>query len=61
MHIIFVENIDKKPDKYFNYAYKVNKGVKIALKYNPKWVIISNDEAVEDLCISLRIDKISGF
>lgn len=43
-HIIFSENKNKKPNKYFNYAFAVNIGVKAALKYDPKWIIVSNDD-----------------
>ena len=39
MHIIFVES-SGLTDKYFNYARNVNKGLKYALKYKPKWVIL---------------------
>jgi len=29
---------------YFNYAHSLNSGVKEALKYNPEWIIICNDD-----------------
>ncbi len=51
LHIIFAENQNKQPNEYFNYAKSVNDGIKEALKLNPKWIIISND----DIC---KIDKI---
>ena len=41
-HTILVES----KGKYFNYAKSVNKGVSIALKYNPKWIIVSNNDIV---------------
>ena len=44
LHIIFAENKNRKPSKYFNYAFAINTGVKLALEYNPKWIIISNDD-----------------
>ena len=34
-------------DPYFNYAHNCNNGIKIALKYNPKWIVISNDDMIE--------------
>lgn len=40
LHIIFVVN----KLGTFNYAQAVNHGVEKALSYNPKWVIISNDD-----------------
>lgn len=41
-HTILVES----KGKYFNYARSVNKGVTIALKYNPRWIIISNNDII---------------
>ena len=41
-HTILVES----KGKYFNYARSVNRGIKIALKYNPKWIIISNNDII---------------
>ena len=42
LHIIFVES--GYYNLYFNYAHNCNAGIKKALEYNPKWVIISNDD-----------------
>ena len=44
LHIIFIENEGKKPNKFFNYSHSINKGIERALTYNPKWLIISNDD-----------------
>lgn len=41
-HTILVES----KGKYFNYARSVNRGVSIALKYNPKWIIVSNNDVI---------------
>ncbi|BFI73752.1 hypothetical protein YN1_7390 [Nanoarchaeota archaeon] len=41
-HQIFVES----SGKYFNYARSINRGVKEALKYNPKWIIVSNNDII---------------
>lgn len=45
--------------KYFNYARSVNFGLKKALQYNPKWLIVSNDDVFkkdpsQKLLVSLR-------
>jgi hypothetical protein len=33
-----------KGDFYFNYAHNCNVGIKKAMEYNPKWVVMSNDD-----------------
>jgi hypothetical protein len=38
--IVFVES----NGPFFNYAKSCNFGLKYALKYNPKWVVLSNDD-----------------
>ena len=43
LHIIFVES-GEVPDPYFNYAHNCNVGISKAMKYNPKWIILSNDD-----------------
>ncbi len=43
LHIIFVES-GEIPDPYFNYAHSCNVGIKKAMEYKPKWVILSNDD-----------------
>lgn len=43
LHMIFVES-GEIPDFYFNGAHNVNLGLKNALKYNPKWILFSNDD-----------------
>ena len=42
LHIIFV--VSGKDNNYFNYAHNCNVGIKRALEYNPKWVVLSNDD-----------------
>ena len=42
LHIIFVES--GYNNFYFNYAHNCNIGIKKALEYNPKWIILSNDD-----------------
>ena len=46
MHIIFVESGSPK-DPYFNYSHSCNVGIKAALKYNPRWIVLSNDDMVK--------------
>ena len=41
LHIIFVES---GKDFYFNYAHNCNVGIRKAMEYNPKWIVISNDD-----------------
>ena len=43
LHMIFVES-GGKDDFYFNYAHNCNVGIKKAMEYNPKWVVVSNDD-----------------
>ena len=43
LHIIFVES-GGKDDFCFNYAHNCNTGIKKAMEYNPKWVVVSNDD-----------------
>ena len=41
--IIFIES----NGPFFNYARSCNYGLKYALKYNPKWIILSNDDVLD--------------
>jgi hypothetical protein len=43
LHMIFVES-GEIPDSYFNYSHSCNIGIKKALGYDPKWVVVSNDD-----------------
>ena len=43
LHMVFVES-GENPDPYFNYAHNCNVGIKRAMEYNPKWVVVSNDD-----------------
>ena len=44
--IIFVES-GELPDPYFNVSHNVNLGIKEAIKYNPRWVILSSDDMIK--------------
>ncbi|MEM4091122.1 MAG: hypothetical protein QXQ46_10375 [Thermoplasmatales archaeon] len=46
LHIIFVESGFPK-DPYFNYAHNCNVGIKKAIEYNPKWIVVSNDDMIK--------------
>lgn len=46
LHMIFVES-GGIPDPYFNYAHNCNVGIKKAMEYNPKWVVVSNDDMIK--------------
>jgi hypothetical protein len=59
LHIIFVES-GEVPDPYFNYAHNCNIGIRKAMEYDPKWIVVSNDDnekvdSVEDLREALEI------
>ncbi len=43
LHIVFVES-GGRGDFYFNYAHNCNVGIWKAMEYNPKWVVLSNDD-----------------
>ncbi|MEM0133997.1 MAG: hypothetical protein QXU18_02045, partial [Thermoplasmatales archaeon] len=45
LHIIFVES--GNGDFYFNYAHNCNVGIEKAMDYNPKWVVLSNDDMIK--------------
>jgi len=42
LHIIFVES--GIGNYYFNFAHNCNAGIKKAMEYNPKWIVLSNDD-----------------
>lgn len=43
LQIVFVES-GGRDDPYFNYARNCNFALRRALNYNPKWIILSNDD-----------------
>ena len=55
--IIFVES----SGPFFNYARSCNFGLKYALKYKPKWVVLSNDDEYKIDDISILKNKLSGI
>ena len=46
LHMVFVES--GIGNFYFNYAHNCNVGIKRAMEYNPKWVVVSNDDMVKE-------------
>ena len=60
LHIIFVES-GEIPDPYFNYSHNCNVGIRKAMEYNPKWIVVSNDdvvvEEISNLILLLRTLK----
>jgi len=42
LHMVFVES--GIGNFYFNYAHNCNVGIRKAMEYNPKWVVLSNDD-----------------
>ena len=45
LHIVFVESGGRE-DYYFNFAHNINMGIRKAMEYNPKWVVVSNDDMI---------------
>ena len=52
LRIIFVES-GEIPDPYFSLEHNCNVGIKKAMEYDPKWIIVSNDDIIkiEDVCV----------
>ena len=51
LHMVFVESGGSE-DFYFNYAHNCNLGIKKAMQYDPKWIVVSNDDMY-------KIDEVS--
>ena len=45
MHMVFVES--GVGNYYFNYAHNCNVGIRKAMEYDPKWVVVSNDDMIK--------------
>jgi len=62
LHIVFVESGGRE-DFYFNYAHNCNMGIKKAMEYNPKWVVVSNDDVykIDDVSVlSANLQKLDN-
>ena len=46
LHIIFV--VSGIGNNYFNIAHNSNIGIKKAMEYSPKWILVSNDDMVKE-------------
>lgn len=60
IHMIFVES-GENPDPYFNYSHNCNVGIRKALEYNPKWVVVSNDDMNKIDDISILVNALSNL
>ena len=58
LHIIFVES-GGRGDFYFNSAKNINVGVKKAMEYNPKWIVVSGDDMLKVDPINKLISSLS--
>ena len=59
LHMIFIES--GVGNFYFNYAHNCNVGIKKALKYDPKWIIVSNDDMYKIDDISVLINQLENI
>jgi len=57
LHIIFVES--GVSNYYFNYAHNCNAGIKKAMEYNPKWIVLSNDDMYKIDDVEILINELS--
>ena len=60
LHMVFVES-GENPDPYFNYAHNCNVGIKRAMEYNPKWVVVSNDDMIKRDTVNKLRDELIKF
>ncbi len=56
LHMVFVES--GVGNFYFNYAHNCNVGIKKALEYDPKWIIVSNDDMYKIDDVSVLIEEL---
>ena len=59
LHIIFVES-GGRDDFYFNYAHNCNLGIKKAMEYNPKWIVLSNDDMYKRDEVDVLINELKN-
>ncbi|TMI68926.1 hypothetical protein E6H16_01035 [Candidatus Bathyarchaeota archaeon] len=58
LQIVFVES--GVGDPYFNYSRNCNLGLSHALSYNPKWIVLSNDDVIQIDNISALVTGLSN-
>lgn len=56
LQLLFVESGNTKD---FNYAQNVNWGIKKALEFDPKWIVVSNDDVIKADPVS-KLTKLIG-
>ena len=56
LHIIFVES--GEGDFYFNYSHNCNLGIRKAMEFDPKWVVISNDDMIKNDEVEVLISSL---
>jgi len=59
LHMIFVES-GGRGDFYFNYAHNCNLGIKKAMEYNPKWIVLSNDDMYKIDDVDVLINELKN-
>jgi hypothetical protein len=57
LHIIFVES--GIGNYYFNYAHNCNAGIKKAMEYKPKWIVLSNDDMYKIDDVDVLVKELS--
>jgi len=58
LHMIFVQSGGKE-DYYFNIAHNYNAGIKKAMEYNPKWIVLSNDDMYKIDDVDVLVKELS--
>lgn len=58
LHIIFVES-GGKGDFYFNIAHNLNVGIKRALEYDPRWIVVTNDDVIKKDETTVLVNELS--
>ncbi len=58
--IVFVES-GGRDDPYFNYARNCNIGLRYALRYKPRWIVLSNDDMYKIDNFSTLKTKLDNF
>ena len=59
LHIIFVES-GGKGDFYFNYSHNCNFGIRKGMEYQPKWIVVSNDDMFKIDDTSVLLEALRG-
>jgi hypothetical protein len=57
LQIIFIES-ERPRDPYFNLARNVNVGARLALRYNPAWIIYAGDDMIQMEKAEILLDRL---